>query len=350
MSNTMQSSFIATSNRGFSQNGQEELRKLFQPYSIKCIGLVPAEMFRFDISLGKPEALAMLKAQEPVFIRHIQPIDIELGTDGTESDLQQLQGALRSYLAGEPAIGSGTKVAVQTRKLETAQVSYTPYSCKAVVDELLSGSCGADPVVQDPDIVVSILLAPGKMYIGLSTPDDNLSDWPGGAVRFQKEEGQVSRAKFKLLEAERQFGLDYTRYRNALDIGAAPGGWTSLLLERGCAVTAVDPARLDPRVSGHPKLTYLSKNASEVALGNDAFDLLVCDMSWSPRQMTKLIKGLLYALRPGGTAVITVKLMHGKSFQTIRETVQDLAPELQLLKAKQLFHNREELTTLWMKG
>ena len=67
-----------------------------------------------------------------------------------------------------------------------------------------------------------------------------------------KEEDQISRAKFKLLEAEQRFGIDFSVARKAIDIGAAPGGWTSLLLERGLKVTAIDPAAMNPRLLGNP--------------------------------------------------------------------------------------------------
>ena len=90
-------------------------------------------------------------------------------------------------------------------------------------------------------------------------PEDMLSDWPGGAVRFQREEGQISRAKFKLLEAEREFGLHYAKYQQALDIGAAPGGWTSLLLERGLRVTPSIQQSLHPTLLAYPTLTYLKR-------------------------------------------------------------------------------------------
>jgi 23S rRNA (cytidine2498-2'-O)-methyltransferase len=59
---------------------------------------------------------------------------------------------------------------------------------------------------------------------------------------------------------------------------------------------------------------------------------------------------LLYALKLGGTAIITVKLMHKKPFQTVRELLQAFESQLHLVKAKQLFHNREELTLYLMKS
>ncbi|MBP1155484.1 SAM-dependent methyltransferase [Paenibacillus sp. PvR148] len=336
--------FIGTSNRGFAQQAQEELRRLLG--SVKSEWIVPGEVFLFTTELTREEAIRMITGDEPVFLRHIQPVDEQAAWNGSMDSVMSF--VLEQLSASSTYFGS--KIAVQVRKTEDAAPEISPSAAKAAVDERLSSDFSAKPEVRDTDFILSLFFTKDTVYYGLSRPQDNLSDWSGGAVRFRKEEGQVSRAKFKLLEAEQAFGLDFTQYRSALDIGAAPGGWTSLLLERGLKVTAVDPAKLDAGLLRNRNLTYHPKKADEVVFAAGAFDLLVCDMSWSHRQMAKLVRGLLYALKPGGTAIITVKLMNKKAFQTIREVIQDLSPELELQKAKQLFHNREELTLFLVKS
>ncbi len=245
---------------------------------------------------------------------------------------------LRELLAGRIDLPEDSKVAVQARKQEGLDLVYPLLAVKEAADQVLASEYKAETVVRDADYILSIYITGKAIYVGLSSPEDNLSDWSGGAIRFQREDGQVSRAKFKLLEAEHVFGVDFSAFRHALDIGAAPGGWTSLLLERGLKVTAVDPAHLHPGLLDHPSLTFLQKNADEVKFAAETFDLLVCDMSWSPRQMGRLIANLLYALRSGGTAIITVKLMHKKKpFQTVRELTERFADSLTLCGARQLF-------------
>ncbi|TVY10122.1 SAM-dependent methyltransferase [Paenibacillus cremeus] len=337
--------FIGTSNRGFAQQAQEEIRRLFT-VPVHSVWLVPNEIFKFELAVNRAEAVKMLLEKEPAFLRHMHPVDAEAEWGGTSESA--LHFALE-YLRTSGSL-SGLRVAVQIRKTED-QIGgeCSPSELKQELDEMLAKDFGAEPVVKEADEIISMLLARDRLYIGRSKPSENLSDWSGGAVRFRKEDGQISRAKFKLLEAESAFGLDFSQYRSALDIGAAPGGWTSLLLERDVQVTAVDPAKLDAGLLRNPKLTYLQKNAGDVVFSSNAFDLLVCDMSWSHRQMAKLVKGLLYALQAGGTAIITVKLMNKKAFQTLREVIQDLSPELEVQKAKQLFHNREELTLFLLK-
>ncbi|UUZ79252.1 methyltransferase domain-containing protein [Paenibacillus sp. P26] len=340
-----QSIWIGTANRGFAQQAQEEIRRLFDT-PVRFEWIAAGELFKFTVEECREQVVRTISEQEPIFLRHMRPVDAEasFGNEGLDSIAEWVQRQLK-----EQAPAAGRRIAVQVRKTEEGGPAVSPSELKQALDERLEKEWQAVPVVKDADEVLSLLIAASQIYMGRSRPEENLSDWSGGAIRFRREEGQISRAKFKLLEAEQAFGLDLSAYHAALDIGAAPGGWTSLLLERGLEVTAVDPAKLDAGLLRNPRLRYLQKNAADVVFASGEFDLLVCDMSWSHRQMAKLVKSLVYALQPGGTAIITVKLMHKKAFQTIREVTQDLSPELSLQKAKQLFHNREELTLFLMR-
>ncbi|HEU4962297.1 MAG TPA: SAM-dependent methyltransferase [Bacilli bacterium] len=334
---------IGTTNHGFAQYAQEEVRRLLP--DTKFTVLEPGEVFFIHAPYALEEVVARLKQTEPMFLRHIQPVTDELAIDRTRADLDHLIEFVRDNISWTER----EKVAIQTRKLGAVKYEYTPYGVKEALDAILVQERGVEPVVRGADRILSIFLTQEKAYLGLSRPEDNLSDWSGGAVRYQKEEGQISRAKFKLLEAEERFDLDFAQFETAMDIGAAPGGWTSLLLERGCHVTAIDPGEMHESLLDEPNLTFLQKNAADVHLDDESFDLLVCDMSWSPKQMSKLVADLLPALRVGGVAIVTVKLMHKKPFQTVKEILNTFGPEMELMRAKQLFHNREELTLYLMK-
>lgn len=334
------SRFVVTSNRGFAAYAQDELRALI--HGAKFEELARSEVYVLHSPFSREHTIRFVRQKEPIFVRHIHPVDetVPLSEGGDADVRNRIVSAVERLFVPE----SAAKVAVQVRRTDGKETEPVMTGLRESISEALERRFGVETVVKHADAVVSVYIAPLVAYIGISAPEDNISDWPGGAIRFRKEDDQVSRAKFKLLEAEYVFGIDLTRYRKALDIGAAPGGWTSLLLERGAEVTAVDPADLHPSLLRHPRLTYLKRNAGDVAFKPEAYDLLVCDMSWSPRQMTKLIVPLLSALMPGGAAIITLKLMHGKPFQTVKDTVRAMQPALELRKAKQLFHNRDELT------
>lgn len=331
------SQWIGTANQGYSPYAIEELRRLLN--SVKVTQLAAGEVFMFENEQTREETIDAVQKELPIFLRHIQPVDAVFEIKGNDNDLTELSDAVRR----SRLLLADKRVSIHLRKAPKTAYTYSASETKSVLEAVLVDLNG-ELVVQQPDLIIAIYASATDLYVGFGKPADMLSDWPGGAVRFQREEGQISRAKFKLLEAEREFGLDYSSYRNALDIGAAPGGWTSLLLERGLRVTAIDPGEMHPSLKGHPSLTYLKRNASEVKLGPGTFDLLVCDMSWSPMQMCRLVLDLEPTLTPYASAIITVKLMHRKPLQTIREVKERLGSAFVISRAKQLFHNREEIT------
>lgn len=65
-------------------------------------------------------------------------------------------------------------------------------------------------------------------------------------VAGARQQGWRSRAAFKLLQLDERFHL-VRRGARVLDLGAAPGGWTQVALERGAsAVVGVDLLPIDP--------------------------------------------------------------------------------------------------------
>jgi 23S rRNA (cytidine2498-2'-O)-methyltransferase len=339
--------WIGTANRGFGKLAASELQRLFD--KVKTQSVSPGDVFRFETDVSQEEALRRIHEKEPIFLRHMQPVHRTLPIS---ADAEAVLSAIAASVAEEDLPFRGRKVAVQARKAESPQTPIapiTPMDVKRTMDNVLTEKLGAIPVVQDMEYIISVYLGRETAYIGWSTPEENLSTWSGGAVHFRKEDGDISRAKFKLMEAEGAFGLDFGDFHSALDIGAAPGGWSSFLLERGLRVTAVDPADMHPSLLREHGFTYLRKNAANVRFSDGEFDLLVCDMSWDPLNMAELVKRLLPAVAEGGTVLTTVKLMHGKAFATLREVERIMEPDAQLVKTKQLFHNREELTCRWRK-
>nr|WP_232242909.1 SAM-dependent methyltransferase [Paenibacillus sp. GSMTC-2017] len=308
------------------------------------VQLAAGEVFLMSCEQERAETLEAIHSKEPIFLRHIQPVDRVIEISGSAIDLEGLSEMIRH--ARLTFVDKRT--AVHIRRSSKTTFHYSASDTKALLDAVLE-ELDAEPVVQQPEIIISIYAAETQLYVGFASPGDMLSDWPGGAVRFQREDGQVSRAKFKLLEAERAFGLNYADFKQALDVGAAPGGWTSLLLDRGLRVTAIDPADMHPSLLHHHALTHHKRNAADVKLVANTYDLLVCDMSWSPMLMSRLILDLQGALKPYATAIITIKLMHRKPLQTIREVQERLGTAFTILKAKQLFHNREEITLFLQK-
>ncbi|MBT2287933.1 SAM-dependent methyltransferase [Paenibacillus albidus] len=334
------SRYICTANHGFAPYAQEELRRLFG--AVKSTLLLPGEIFIATLQHKPEEVNRLLLQQLPIFLRHIQPIEFQ--DEGSLAGLERLA----VYLSRRSEL-EGVKVSLHVRKSGDSFWQESPGELREWLQEHLE-SLSAEFTVHDPAWVISVYADGNTLYAGVSRPEHNLSSWNGGAIRFRKEDGQISRAKFKLMEAEKEFDIPFYSFKNAVDIGASPGGWTSFLLERGLKVTAVDPALMHPSLRNAPGLKILRKNAGEVKFRENEFDLLVCDMSWSPKLMAKLVTGLLHSLSPGGTAIITVKLMHKKPLALIKELIAMFeGKRMQIQRTKQLFHNRDEITLYMIK-
>jgi 23S rRNA (cytidine1920-2'-O)/16S rRNA (cytidine1409-2'-O)-methyltransferase len=121
----------------------------------------------------------------------------------------------------------------------------------------------------------------------------------------------VSRAGLKLEAALDAFGIK-VEGRTALDVGASTGGFTEVLLRRGAAhVVAIDVGhgQIHPRISGNPRVTSIeglnARDLDEDHLGEHAFDLLVCDVSFISMKLA--LPPALELAEPGTDAILLIK-------------------------------------------
>ena len=308
----------------------EELRREFDGVSLTQLS--PGETFLLELPLEREQVLERIGSNKPIFLRHFQPVDCSRPLSNDADDLAWISDWVRLSRSRL----EGMKVGVHVRKADGSPYPYSAADTKAVVDAVLSeGDCELEQ--QHAEILVAIYASRSTLYVGIGTPAEMLSDWPGGAVRFQREDGQISRAKFKLLEAERELASTMRNFGMRLISALLRADGRPSCWREGLRVTAVDPAELHPSLAAYRTLTVLRKNASEVHFDPDTFDLLVCDMSWSPMGMSKLVLDLVPALKSGGSAIVTIKLMHRKPLQTIRDVKSRLESAFHIRGARAAF-------------
>lgn len=332
----MSGTFVATASAAYVRQALSELRSI-DP-GVKAMGALAPGVVRFTCPMERAGFLARLRSGEPVFVRHLHPVDREVAAG--EFDGPAVVGAARELLRGlEP----GERVAVHVRLFGDEGPGRDRSQVRDGLAEVVRAA-GGEAVVQNPGTILSVTADEAVACLGLSSPAENLSDWPGGEIRFRREEEQVSRAAFKLLEALERFDLRVTPGQEALDLGAAPGGWSHVLLQRGLAVTAVDTGDLAASIQGNPRLTFHRENADQVSFAPERFDLITCDLSWNPLNTARMVVRLAPSARPGAHLVLTVKLMLANPTRTIRQVAEILAERFRLVQTKQLFHNRDEVT------
>jgi 23S rRNA (cytidine2498-2'-O)-methyltransferase len=225
--------------------------------------------------------------------------------------------------------------------------SFKALAINRAISEQLEARTGAAIHVRAPKQILSILVSGDRAYSGLSLAWQNLSDWPGGEHRFARRKEQISRAEFKLLEALSKFNLDLPPHGRALDLGAAPGGWTRVLREKRQVVTAIDPGQLHPQLAADKNVRHLPITAEAyLAQGPDQYDLIVNDMRLDARDSARILNDYARLLYRHGLALMTLKLPGKRAAQTIRQALEILGNKYEITHSRQLFHNRQEITLL----
>ncbi|MEZ5460761.1 23S rRNA (cytidine(2498)-2'-O)-methyltransferase RlmM [Dokdonella sp.] len=183
---------------------------------------------------------------------------------------------------------------------------------------------------------------------------DRTCRWPGGIPRLRFPAAAPSRSTLKLEEAlltlldadERERWLKPGM--TAVDLGAAPGGWTWQLVRRSMSVTAVDNGPMDQKLIDSGLVTHLREDGFRYRPA-EAVDWMVCDMVEQPRKVAARMAEWL----AGGwcrQTVFNLKLPMKKRFDEVQlcrnmieEAVATNGKRIEW-RARQLYHDREEIT------
>ena len=154
--------------------------------------------------------------------------------------------------------------------------------------------------------LLSVVSANGLFYASVVAADKSVV-----ADIFQTACGleEVSRAENKLEEIVHRAGLDLSQVKVAVDVGAAPGGWSNYLGNQGVLrVIAVDNGLLRCMHAAVEHWKMLGDEAIAALKRSDSkIDMYVCDANISPPATIKIFEDALPLIREGGIFVITLK-------------------------------------------
>ena len=178
--------------------------------------------------------------------------------------------------------------------------------------------------------------------------------WPQGIPRLKFPREAPSRSTLKLEEALLVLLDDNERERwlrpgmSAVDLGAAPGGWTWQLAHRSLRVTAVDNGPMDRALMQSGVVTHVREDGFRFR-PKKPVDWMVCDMVEQPRRIAELVARWL----DDGWCRYTIfnlKLPMKKRYAEtmlclalIRKRLSGSGRQIEL-RARQLYHDREEIT------
>ena len=132
----------------------------------------------------------------------------------------------------------------------------------------------------------------------------------------------------------------------AVDLGASPGGWTWQLVARSLHVTAVDNGPMDAALLASGLVEHLREDGFRYRPPQPV-DWLVCDMVEQPRRVAVLVAQWL---REGWCryAIFNLKLPMKKRYGEVESCLaivsEALGGDRADVRAKQLYHDREEIT------
>ncbi|MDH3343266.1 MAG: 23S rRNA (cytidine(2498)-2'-O)-methyltransferase RlmM [Gammaproteobacteria bacterium] len=194
-----------------------------------------------------------------------------------------------------------------------------------------------------------------QVFIG-TAPSDNSAQIPMGIPRLRMPSSAPSRSTLKLEEAIHWFIDDETKViRNgmsAVDLGAAPGGWSWQLVQRGLLVTAIDNGPMESKLMQSGMVEHLQTDAFTYR-PKKAIDWLVCDMAERPLLVSKLI-AKWFSREDCRNAIFNLKLPMKKRWQAVKDCQEIFQQELGRhnivfsMQMKQLYHDREEITVCIM--
>ena len=192
-----------------------------------------------------------------------------------------------------------------------------------------------------------------EVFAGIAEAD-NQAMWPMGIPRLKFPREAPSRATLKLEEAWHHFipRDDWDKRlapgMTAVDLGAAPGGWTWQLVNRNIRVIAVDNGPMDEN------LMYLGLVEHQRADGfafkpRHPVHWMVCDIVEKPARNAALIETWL---GEGWCreAVVNLKLPMKQRYAEVRRLLDRIESGLVerglkvSIGCKQLYHDREEVT------
>ncbi|MER2493734.1 23S rRNA (cytidine(2498)-2'-O)-methyltransferase RlmM [Catenovulum sediminis] len=209
-------------------------------------------------------------------------------------------------------------------------------------------------VTKSSEILHLFVFDSQNMLLGWS-PLNNRSELHLGIKRLKFPSQAPSRSTLKLEEAFHHFipAKEWdTRLSGgllAVDLGAAPGGWTWQLVNRGMMVSAIDNGPMNERLMDSGQVKHFKEDGFKFSPYKRNVYWLVCDMVEKPKKVSALmVKWIINGWCK--EAIFNLKLPMKQRFQTVQEIIEDIevsmyqAGKRYQFSAKHLYHDREEIT------
>ncbi|WP_442113317.1 23S rRNA (cytidine(2498)-2'-O)-methyltransferase RlmM [Pseudomonas sp. NUPR-001] len=192
-----------------------------------------------------------------------------------------------------------------------------------------------------------------RVFVGVASAD-NSAMWPMGIPRLKFPREAPSRSTLKLEEAwhhfipKDQWDARLSDDMTGVDLGAAPGGWTYQLVQRGMLVTAIDNGPMAESLMDTGLVQHLMADGFTYK-PKQTVDWMVCDIVEKPARSAALLETWL-GEGLCREAVVNLKLPMKQRYAEVRRLLDRIEEGFKARKVKvsigckQLYHDREEVT------
>ena len=199
----------------------------------------------------------------------------------------------------------------------------------------------------------ALFTADHSAWIGTSRAETG-SAWPMGIPRLGMPRDAPSRSTLKLAEAFVVLLDEDERLRwlrpamRAVDLGAAPGGWTWQLAHRGMRVVAIDNGPLKGAVASDPLVEHLRADGLTYR-PRRSVEWMVCDMVLQPSRVAAVVAAWI-ADGACRRTIFNLKLPMKKRYEEVQRCATIIGETLRQRRVRHesrfrhLYHDREEIT------
>ena len=299
-------------------------------------GTGPHRLLAADVTRGRPDRIAPLTEL-------LAGVGATLSPDGLSGN--GMPATFASLRLETPDTNDGKELSTLTRAL-------APRLEAALRERGLLQSAALEAGASAGANLHALFNDGAHAYVGVSVAPW-ASRWTMGIPRLRMPGGAPSRSALKLAEAfvtflgARESELLCAGMR-AVDLGAAPGGWTWQLARRGLRVTAVDNGALKGEVRDDPLVTHLRTDGL-AWLPKRPVDWMVCDIVERPSRIATLVARWI-GEGHARHAIFNLKLPMRKRYDEVLRCEAIIRDGLvrthakHALDVRQLYHDREEVT------
>ena len=207
---------------------------------------------------------------------------------------------------------------------------------------------GSTAWTSQTSLVQAMLTGPDEGFLSVAVapqPFDRralISTFPGGVIAHAEDKAAPSRAFAKVIEAELRLGRHIQKGQACVDLGASPGSWSYVAIQRGAYVTAIDRSPLREDLMRNPRLTFQQADAFKFRPPQPV-DWLICDIIAAPQRSIDL---LLEWLREGQMSqfIVTIKFKGTEEYALLDQLKEQAAPLCSDFRLMRLCANKNEVT------